>query len=188
MQNEIAELRHNLAELIFEIDQNIFHESKYLERIYRKIGRGIKVVWTNVLSCASEKIGNSQRTHLEIIIVILTWNLSKKFWTSILKNIIPCCKNGSTCWSLLSGRQNCSHFQTLKKISFVQSIKNLLILFIPSWIFSKAEAATELYNEGVTAFSKRSDSFAKCSGKIVLLEKSCTCYNRLRLTFANKQL
>ena len=25
MQNEIAELRHNLAELIFEIDQSIFH-------------------------------------------------------------------------------------------------------------------------------------------------------------------
>ena len=34
MQNEIAELRHNLAELIFEIDQNIFHESKYLEKEY----------------------------------------------------------------------------------------------------------------------------------------------------------
>ena len=39
MQNEIAELRHNLAELIFEIDQSIFHESKYLEKEYmEKIG------------------------------------------------------------------------------------------------------------------------------------------------------
>ena len=31
LQKETAELRNHLAELIFEVDQNIFHKSKYLE-------------------------------------------------------------------------------------------------------------------------------------------------------------
>ena len=40
MQNEIADLRNNLAELIFDIDQNIFHKSKYLEKEYmEKVGQ-----------------------------------------------------------------------------------------------------------------------------------------------------
>ncbi|MHC1718022.1 MAG: hypothetical protein AB9883_05155 [Acidaminococcaceae bacterium] len=156
MQNEIAELRNNLAELIFEIDQNIFHESKYLEKEYmEKIGQlELKSFKTQCailrirrkIEIVKELIDNNRYLDLEFVEKILDVDFEE--YTTMLQeqtNLMKLALTQTKLFTLSAAEEN-----ELCKI-----YKELINALHPDLNLQQAEAATELYNEAVAAFSKK---------------------------------
>lgn len=156
MQNEIAELRSNLAELIFDIDQNIFHKSKYMEKEYmEKVGHlELKSFKTQCailrirrkIEIAKELIDNNRYLDLEFIEKILDidfeeYNTMLQEQTNLMK---------------LALTQTDAFNLTETEEAELCSIYNELIDTLhPDLNVQQTEEATALYKEGVVAFSKK---------------------------------
>ena len=156
MQNEIAELRHNLAELIFEIDQSIFHESKYLEKEYmEEIGhlelKSFKIQCSILrirrkIEIVKELIDNNRYLDLEFVEKILDIDFEE--YNTMLQeqtNLLKLALRQTELFTLSDAEED--------KLCTIY--KELINTLHPDLNLQQAEAATELYNEGVTAFSKK---------------------------------
>lgn len=156
MQNEIAELRSNLAELIFDIDQNIFHNSKYLEKEYmEKIGhlelKSFKTQYAILrirrkIEIAKELIDNNRYLDLDFIEKILgidfeEYNTMLQEQTNLMKLALT--QTDSFKLSETEEDDLCSIY------------KELIDTLHPDLNVQQAEEATALYKEGVVAFSKK---------------------------------
>ena len=156
MQNEIADLRNNLAELIFDIDQNIFHKSKYLEKEYmEKVGQlELKSFKTQCailrirrkIEITKELIDNNRFLDLEFIEKILDidfeeYNNMLQEQTNLMKLALT--QTDSFKLSETEEEDLCSIY------------KELIDTLHPDLNVQQAEEATSLYKEGVTAFSKK---------------------------------
>ena len=156
MQNEIADLRKNLAELIFEVDQNIFHKSQYLEKEYmEKIGQlEFKSFKTQ---CAILRV----RRKTEIVKELIDNNrvLDLEFVEKILD--IDFEENKST----LQEQENLLKLALTQTDKFTLSAveedelnsvyKNLINRINPDLNREQPDEANDLYKEGVTAFAKK---------------------------------
>lgn len=156
MQNEIADLRNNLAELIFDIDQNIFHKSKYLEKEYmEKVGQlELKSFKTQCailrirrkIEITKELIDNNRFLDLEFIEKILDidfeeYNNMLQEQTNLMKLALT--QTDSFKLSETEEEDLCSIY------------KELIDTLHPDLNVQQAEEATALYKEGVVAFSKK---------------------------------
>ena len=156
MQDEIAALRKNLAELIFAVDQNIFHESKYLEKEYmEKIGQlEFKSFKTQCdilrirrkTEIVKELIDNNRVLDLEFVEKILDIDFEENKATlqeqaNLLKLALT-----QTDKFTLSGTED-------DELIFVY--KNLIGRINPDLNRDQSEEATELYKEAVTAFAQK---------------------------------
>lgn len=156
MQNEIAELRNNLAELIFDVDQSIFHKSKYLEKEYmEKVGHlELKSFKTQCailrirrkIEIAKELIDNNRYLDLEFIEKILDIDFEE--YNTMLQeqtNLMRLALTQTDSFKLLETEEDelCSIY------------KDLIDTLHPDLNLQQAEEATALYKEGVAAFSKK---------------------------------
>ena len=156
LQKETAELRNHLAELIFEVDQNIFHKSKYLEKEYmEKIGHlelksfQIQCAILRIrrkIEIVKELIDNNRYLDLEFVEKILDIDFEEN--NAMLQeqsNLLKLALTQTEKFTLSAAEENmlCSNYQEL--------IANLH----PDLNLQQSEEASALYEEGVNAFSKK---------------------------------
>ena len=156
MQNEIADLRKNLAELIFEVDQNIFHKSQYLEKEYmEKIGQlEFKSFKTQCdilrvrrkTEIVKELIDNNRVLDLEFVEKILDIDFEEnKSTLQEQENLLKLALTQTDKFTLSAAEDN--------ELNSVY--KNLIDRINPDLNREQPEEANELYKEGVAAFSKK---------------------------------
>ena len=156
MQNEIADLRNNLAELIFDIDQNIFHKSKYLEKEYmEKVGQlELKSFKTQCailrirrkIEITKELIDNNRFLDLEFIEKILDIDFEE--YNNMLQEQTNLMKLALT-------QTDSFKLSETEEDDLCSIYKELIDTLHPDLNVQQAEEATSLYKEGVTAFSKK---------------------------------
>ncbi|MGL5207153.1 MAG: hypothetical protein ACRC8T_06545 [Acidaminococcaceae bacterium] len=156
IQNEIAELRNNLAELIFDIDENIFHTSKYLEKEYmEKIGHlELKSFKTQCsilrirrkIDIVKELIDNNRYLDLEFIEKILDIDF-EEYNTKLQEqaNLMKLALTQTDLFTLSAAEE--------KELCFIY--KELINRLHPDLNAQQPDTATELYKEGVAAFAKK---------------------------------
>ncbi|MPM28669.1 hypothetical protein SDC9_75196 [bioreactor metagenome] len=155
-QNKIAELRKNLAELIFEVDKNIFHESKYLEKEYmEKIGQlefqSFKTQ-CDILrirrktEIVKELIDNNRVLDLEFVEKILDIDFEEnKATLQEQENLLKLALTQTDKFTLSAAED----------VELNLVYKNLIDLLNPDLNREQSEEANALYKEGVTAFAKK---------------------------------
>ncbi|MGE4588385.1 MAG: hypothetical protein AB7E34_02240 [Acidaminococcaceae bacterium] len=156
MIREIAKLRKDLVELIFEVDQNIFHNSKYLEKEYmEKVGHlEFKSFKTQCdilrvrrkTEIVKELIDNNRVLDLEFVDKILDIDFEEnKATLQEQANLLKLALTQTDKFTLSAAEE--AELNSL--------YKNFIDRLNPDLNISQPDETNNLYKDGVTAFAKK---------------------------------
>ena len=156
LQKEIAELRKNLANIIFDIDHNIFHVSKELEKEYtEKVGHlEFKSFQTQCailrtkrkMEIVKEIVESNRQLDLEFVEKIVAVDFEE--YANMLQEQANLMK-------LALKQDNASDFSASHEADLACAYKNLIDRLHPEMHKKQDETANKLFQEGVAAYSKK---------------------------------
>ena len=170
LQKQIADLRKELASLIFEIDHTIFHnsedlETKYMEKVGQLEYKSFKIQCDilrikRILSIVQDLIDNDRVLDLEFVGKIVDLDFAEQ--SNLLQEQFNLLK-----LALARGKEVKLTDAALEEIN--SAYKELIVLLHPSLHPEQSEAACDLFQKAVAAYVKK--DFSALQG--LLKEAKC---------------